>query len=386
MPCSTTERPEGTGGGEVTGTAATSRRRWRRRVSAVGLALGIGLASSPGTASAAPSDGEIDAVAQAAEEAAAEVNRLLEQMGAAQAAADAASARAARAQAEVAATQAAAETARAEAQAAAAEAQRAQAELSQARDALGRFARSSYMGGSTSPILVGLLTADGPAQMMERAALLDAAGQHRSTVVEVAVGARERADDSQDAAQRAVTESQRLQEAAQDALGSAEAARAAATEVAADLRGRQAVAEAELSQARSALVDLQAQRAAAQRASRASAPPAQTAPAPAPAPSQGTRAPAPAPRPAPAPAPPPASGGNDWDAVAECESGGNWSINTGNGYYGGLQFSASTWSGYGGNQYAPRADLATREQQIAVAEKVLAGQGRGAWPTCGRNL
>jgi Transglycosylase-like domain len=366
----------------MTGTAAPSRRRWRRRVSAVGLAVGIGLAGSPGTASAAPSDGELDAVAQAAEEAAAEVNRLLEQMGAAQAAADAASARAARAQAEVAATQAAAETARAAAQAAAAEAQRAQAELSGARDALGRFARSSYMGGSTSPILVGLLTADGPAQMMERAALLDAAGQHRSTVVEVAVGARERADDSQDAAQRAVTESQRLQEAAQDALGSAEAARAAATEVAADLRGRQAAAEAELSQARSALVDLQAQRAAAQRASRASAPPAQTAPAPAPAPSQGTRAPAPAP----APAPPPASGANDWDAVAECESGGNWSINTGNGYYGGLQFSASTWSGYGGNQYAPRADLATREQQIAVAEKVLAGQGRGAWPTCGRNL
>jgi Transglycosylase-like domain len=366
----------------MTGTAACSRRRWRRRVSAVGLAVGIGLAGSPGTASAAPSDGELDAVAQAAEEAATEVNRLLEQMGAAQAAADAASARAARAQAEVAATQAAAETARAEAQAAAAEAQRAQAELAGARDALGRFARSSYMGGSTSPILVGLLTADGPAQMMERAALLDAAGQHRSTVVEVAVGARERADDSQDAAQRAVTESQRLQEAAQDALGSAEAARAAATEVAADLRGRQAAAQAELSQARSALVDLQAQRAAAQRASRASAPPAQTAPAPAPAPSN--RAPAPAP--APAPPPPPASGANDWDAVAECESGGNWSINTGNGYYGGLQFSASTWSGYGGNQYAPRADLATREQQIAVAEKVLAGQGRGAWPTCGRNL
>ena len=77
---------------------------------------------------------------------------------------------------------------------------------------------------------------------------------------------------------------------------------------------------------------------------------------------------------------------HDWSGVAQCESGGNWSINTGNGYYGGLQFSASTWSGYGGNQYAPRADLATREQQIAVAEKVLAGQGRGAWPTCGRNL
>src|SRR4029077_1629929 len=68
-----------------------------------------------------------------------------------------------------------------------------------------------------------------------------------------------------------------------------------------------------------------------------------------------------------------------WDAVAQCESSGNWSINTGNGYYGGLQFSQSTWNAYGGRQYASRADLASREEQIAVAEKTLAGQGWGAW-------
>ncbi|MGS0686394.1 transglycosylase family protein [Nakamurella sp. GG22] len=68
-----------------------------------------------------------------------------------------------------------------------------------------------------------------------------------------------------------------------------------------------------------------------------------------------------------------------WDAVAQCESTNNWSINTGNGYYGGLQFSQSTWDAYGGQDYAPRADLASREQQIAVAEKTLAGQGWGAW-------
>jgi hypothetical protein len=87
------------------------------------------------------------------------------------------------------------------------------------------------------------------------------------------------------------------------------------------------------------------------------------------------------------PAPPaPVSSGNDWDAVAQCESGGNWSINTGNGYYGGLQFSSSTWLAYGGGAYAPRADLAARSQQIAIAEKVLAAQGKGAWPVCGRNL
>jgi cell wall-associated NlpC family hydrolase len=71
-----------------------------------------------------------------------------------------------------------------------------------------------------------------------------------------------------------------------------------------------------------------------------------------------------------------------WDKVADCESSGTWTINTGNGYYGGLQFSQSTWSAYGGTRYAPRADLATKAEQIAVAEKVLAAQGPGAWPVC----
>jgi LysM repeat protein len=77
----------------------------------------------------------------------------------------------------------------------------------------------------------------------------------------------------------------------------------------------------------------------------------------------------------------PASAAPDstWDAVAQCESTNNWSINTGNGYYGGLQFSQSTWEAFGGTQYAPRADLASKEQQIAIAEKTLAGQGWGAW-------
>jgi nucleoid-associated protein YgaU len=74
----------------------------------------------------------------------------------------------------------------------------------------------------------------------------------------------------------------------------------------------------------------------------------------------------------------------NWDAIAQCESGGNWKINTGNGYYGGLQFSRSTWLGYGGGQYAPTADRASRSQQIAVAERTLRGQGIGAWPTCGK--
>ncbi|MET9653467.1 MULTISPECIES: transglycosylase family protein [unclassified Streptomyces] len=71
-----------------------------------------------------------------------------------------------------------------------------------------------------------------------------------------------------------------------------------------------------------------------------------------------------------------------WEKVAACESSSNWRINTGNGYFGGLQFSQATWERYGGTHYAPRADLASKDQQIAVAEKVLKGQGPGAWPAC----
>jgi LysM repeat protein len=75
-----------------------------------------------------------------------------------------------------------------------------------------------------------------------------------------------------------------------------------------------------------------------------------------------------------------ASGSTVWDKIAACESGGNWAINTGNGYYGGLQFTQQTWAGAGGLAYAPRADLATRDQQIAVASKLSLGN----WPVCGR--
>src|SRR3954447_15300657 len=75
-----------------------------------------------------------------------------------------------------------------------------------------------------------------------------------------------------------------------------------------------------------------------------------------------------------------------WDRLAGCESGGNWSINTGNGFYGGLQFTASTWRAFGGTAYAPRADLASRSQQISVAQRVLAVQGWKAWPACSAKL
>jgi resuscitation-promoting factor RpfB len=78
--------------------------------------------------------------------------------------------------------------------------------------------------------------------------------------------------------------------------------------------------------------------------------------------------------------------GAAWDALAACESGGNWAINTGNGFYGGAQFDQNTWERSGGLRYAPRADLATREEQIAIAEVTRSRQGRGAWPVCGINL
>ncbi len=77
-----------------------------------------------------------------------------------------------------------------------------------------------------------------------------------------------------------------------------------------------------------------------------------------------------------------AADGGVWDRIAQCESGGDWHINTGNGFYGGLQFTASTWRGFGGTAYAPTADQASRSQQIAIATKVQRVQGWGAWPVC----
>lgn len=98
--------------------------------------------------------------------------------------------------------------------------------------------------------------------------------------------------------------------------------------------------------------------------------------------------PAPQSQPEPQPEPQPQSQveGSVWDRLAQCESGGNWSINTGNPYSGGLQFLPSTWNGYGGGEFAPAAHQATRAQQIVVAERVLDGQGWGAWPACSAQL
>ena len=115
-------------------------------------------------------------------------------------------------------------------------------------------------------------------------------------------------------------------------------------------------------------------------------------PTPASAPMQAVLQPiataAPTAPPAPA-APAPAvniDGGTVWDQLAQCESGGNWAINTGNGYYGGLQFSYGTWLGYGGGEFAEYAHLATREQQIIVAERLHAARSFAPWPACSAKL
>jgi resuscitation-promoting factor RpfB len=97
----------------------------------------------------------------------------------------------------------------------------------------------------------------------------------------------------------------------------------------------------------------------------------------------GTKARAVAPA---APAPAASTSGLNWDAVAACESGGNWAINTGNGFYGGLQFDYGTWLAYGGGAYAQTANLASREEQITVATRLYAARGSSPWPVCGANL
>jgi hypothetical protein len=89
---------------------------------------------------------------------------------------------------------------------------------------------------------------------------------------------------------------------------------------------------------------------------------------------------------APQAAAPSVAGAGVWDRLAACESGGNWSINTGNGYSGGLQFHPGTWAAFGGTAYAPSAHLATKSQQIEIAQRVQAGQGWGAWPACSRKI
>jgi hypothetical protein len=221
--------------------------------------------------------------------------------------------------------------------------------------------------------------------MLERAALLDAAGSRRSDVLDRVIVVEGQAADAVAVAQTALAEAAALEQEAAAALAAADQQATQARRTAAAFEAQQAALQAQLQESRTTLVTLQRRRTVPQVAPPpSSAPPSSARPSSSPPPSsspstgsgRGSSSGGPA---LPAPA-------HDWTGVARCESGGNWSINTGNGYYGGLQFSPSTWAEFGGLGFAPRADLATKAQQIAVAEKVLVVQGPGAWPTCGALL
>jgi septal ring factor EnvC (AmiA/AmiB activator) len=367
------------------------------RLGGVAIAVAIGLVVVPGTASAEPedpTDGQLGAAQQAADGAAAHVGQILTQLGTAQAAVASAHADASAARDRYEQELASHQSARAAADTAQVVAQRAQQELAVARADVAAFARSSYMTGSTSPGLQVLLSSAGPAQLLERAALLHAVGQGRSDAVDrLTVVQRESADASA-AAGTALAAAATLRDRAAAELASAEQTEAAARRLAEAFQAQRATMQAQLEQARTTLVALQAERTAAEQYARQQAAARSAAAMSSRATSSGSQPTARRPSPPSASsgggsssaAPVPGTSAHDWNAVAECESGGNWSINTGNGYYGGLQFSQSTWEAYGGAAHAARADLATPSQQIAVAEEVLAGQGAGAWPTCGKNL
>jgi hypothetical protein len=330
------------------------------------FAVAVGLVAAPRPASADPTDPQVGAAQQAVEATATDVARILTKIGAAQAAVTSAQAEAAAARKAYERELANHRAAQAAASNAQATAQRAQHELAGARGDVASFARSSYMDGSTSPVLRALLTADGPAQAIERTALLEAVGRSRTDVLDRIEVVGHQAADASSAAQATLAVAATAEARAADELAMARELEADARRDAAAFQAQHATMLVQLQQARTSLVALQVQRT--------------------PAPSRAAR-----PAPPRSPSRPPVSAGvpssaHDWDAVALCESGGDWSINTGNGYYGGLQFSSSTWLSYGGGAYAPRADLATKAEQIAVAEKVLAAQGPGAWPTCGRGL
>jgi peptidoglycan hydrolase CwlO-like protein len=344
----------------------------------VGLAVAVCLAVAPATASADPSDTQLSAAQQAADDAAARVAGALTQLGDARAAVGSARADAEAALGRYGETLDDSLGARTAADAARAAADTAQQDVAVARASVAAFARSSYMSGSTAPGLQALLTSAGPGQMLERAALLEAAGSRRSDVLDRLTAVQGLAAAAVAVADSALAQAVTLEQQAAAALASANRSEAEAHRQAAAFEAQQATMQAELQEARGTVVAMQRRRTAAQQA------PAQHAPAQAPraqasAPPTGSTG-------GTSPGPAPDATAHDWNAVAECESGGNWSINTGNGYYGGLQFSPSTWAAFGGTAYAPRADLAAKAQQIAVAEKVLAEQGRGAWPTCGANL
>ncbi len=310
--------------------------------------------------------------------------------------------------------------------------------------ALSQYAAGVFEGGGSGSTLLDIFAGSGPQDVLDRAAGLEAAGAEQARIMRDAGSSRllstslQQAADEADARQSAaaahalaaasaaradagdaaaaaarlatqqrltVTQLAALQKtsvtleaqrqsalAAQELARQQEAARqaaavaaAAAAQQAADrAAAQQAAAAAAADAARTAAqaANASAQRAAADQAARQAAYEAGQVTVRQPAPSAPS-APSPV-----QPTPPPSGAGIDlsnaamWDRIAQCESSGNWQINTGNGYYGGLQFDIRTWLGAGGADFAYRADLASREQQITIANRVYAQRGLQPW-SCG---
>jgi len=251
-------------------TASTQRRTGRpvRRLAGVAVVAALSLVVAPGIAAAAPtnpSDAQIDAAQQQTQTVAQQVDAITAALAGARASVDSAREQSAIALDEFQGKQADYEAAQVAADAATATADAAARELVSARAAVATFARQSYQQGSTSPTLEALTTADGPAQMMERAALLEAAGAHQGDVVVTVIAAEEQARAAQEQARTALAEAEALKQDAADALAIAEQYEADARTQAADLADQQAAVQQQLAQAQQSLQGLQAARVEAER-------------------------------------------------------------------------------------------------------------------------
>ncbi|MCW2510419.1 MAG: putative Cell wall-associated peptidase, partial [Modestobacter sp.] len=253
-------------------TQATTRRRAgnpvARRLAGVVAAAAVCLVAAPGTATAAPtnpSDVQISQAQQAQAAAAQQVDTISAALAGAQAELDAARAESAIALDTFQGKQAEYEAAQATADEAAATAQRARDDLAAARADIAAFARRSYVQGSTSPTLEALMTAGGPAQMVERAALLEAAGSHHGDVVVLVTAAEQQATAADAAAQTALGQAATLKQEAADALAIAEALEVTSRQNAAGLAAQQASMQQQLQQAQQTLLGLEGARAAAEQ-------------------------------------------------------------------------------------------------------------------------
>jgi cell wall-associated NlpC family hydrolase len=258
----------GTGVSTQDGSAGRARTRLVVRAVGVAVAATIILGATPGTASATPtgpSDAEISAAQQAKDAAAQQVGALTAGLAGAQAELDAARAASAIALDTFQAEQAEYEAAQATAEAASAAARRADAALADSRAQVAEFARSSYVQGSTSPAMSAVLGARGPAEMLERIALLDAAGRHETDVLAVVTVAQQQAADADAVARATLATAETLKQQAADALAAAEQLEAGARSQAAALAAQQSAVQAQLERAQQTLLGLEGARAAGQQ-------------------------------------------------------------------------------------------------------------------------